>query len=109
MALGKKNIDVDSNVKLGLPTIFTPEINQKWNLNSWLEESNKKVSSDQNEFEKLMKSDNSKFEANYNKYLLKHKVIDEDKKDNNTNNSFFIHHLPPLIILHQNHLLLTYY
>jgi len=86
MALGKKNVDVDSNVKLGLPTIFTPVVNQKWNLNSWLEESNKKVSSDQEEFDKLMKSDNSKFEVNYNKYLLKHKVVDEDKKDNNTNN-----------------------
>ena len=86
MALGKKNVNMDSNVKLGLPTIFTPEVNQKWNLNSWLEESNKKVSSDQDEFEKLMKSDNSKFEANYNKYLLKHKIVGEDKKDSNVNN-----------------------
>jgi len=85
MALGKKNTEFDSNVKLGLPTIFTPEVNQKWNLNSWLEESNKKVSSDQDEFEKLMKSDNSKFETNYNKYILKHKVIDDEKQDKKNN------------------------
>jgi len=87
MALGKKNTESDSNVKLGLPTIFTPEVNQKWNLNSWLEESNKKVGSDQEEFEKLMKSDNSKFEENYNKYILKHKVIDDEKQDKKNNNA----------------------
>ncbi|ORX54709.1 hypothetical protein BCR36DRAFT_403137 [Piromyces finnis] len=89
MALGKKNTGFNVDAKLGLPTIFTPEINQKWNLNSWLEESNKKVKSDQEEFEKLMKSESSKFEANYNKYILKHKVVDDekqDKKNNNVNN-----------------------
>jgi len=87
MALGKKNIE--SNVKLGLPTIFTPEINKQWNLNSWLEESNKKVTSDNKEFEKLMNSEGSKFEVNYNKYLLSHKIIEEEKQDKkniNTNN-----------------------
>lgn len=79
MALGKKNIE--SNIKLGLPTIFTPEINKQWNLNSWLDDSNKKVSSDQEEFEKLMNSEGSKFEANYNKYLIKHKIVGEEKQD----------------------------
>ncbi|ORX85403.1 hypothetical protein BCR32DRAFT_265677 [Anaeromyces robustus] len=87
MALGKKSTESDSNIKLGLPTIFTPEINKQWNLNLWLEESNKKVNSDQEEFEKLMNSDGSKFEANYNKYLIKHKVVDDEKQEKKNNNN----------------------